>query len=602
MEHEKIVILIAASFAVCTFCQWLAWRVKLPAIIFLLAAGICGGPVLHIFDPEQIMGDLFFPFVSLSVAIILFEGSLTLKFKDILGLTKVVRNMLSFGLIITWLVTTVAARYGIGLSWEISFLFGAITVVTGPTVIAPLLRTVRPTPQISNVLRWEGIVIDPIGASLSVLVYEFIISGGGQQAWGHTFLTFAQILIIGLCTGAAGGYLFGLVLRNHWLPEFLQNVATLATVFVTFVLSNTLVPESGLVTVTVLGMWLANMRGVNLEQILEFKENLSVLLISLLFIMLASRLDFAPLVEIGWGVVIVFAAVQFLARPLNIMVSSLGSQLSMNERHLLSWIAPRGIVAAAISSLFAIQLEMNGFSDAGLLVPLTFSIIIGTVVLQSTTARPLANWLGVAEPEPRGFLMVGANRVARLIAEALTENGIRVLLADTGWENVSKAKTIGLEAYLGNPISEHADRHMNLAGIGRMLALSAQEHVNVAAVMHYRMELGRNNVYMIQSRLEDELADMMKLPPERRGHVLFGSDITYVYLASRVAAGAEIRTTKLSEKFTLKKYIETHGDNSVRLFGIDPKGKVHVIGENNNVRLDTGWSVISLIGGKEKGQ
>lgn len=268
MKHHEILIIIAGSLAVCTFCQWLAWRVRLPAMIFLLLAGISGGPVFLIFDPEKLMGHLFFPFVSLSVAIILFEGSLTLKFREILGLQSVVRNMLSFGLIITWLITTVSARFAIGVSWELAFLFGAITVVTGPTVIAPLLRTVRPTTAIANILRWEGIVIDPIGASLAVLVYEFIISSGGQQAWGNTFITFSQIITVGMCIGIGSGYFLGLALRNHWLPEFLQNVATLGLVFFSFVLADTLQAESGLVAVTVLGMWLANMPGVDLEEIL----------------------------------------------------------------------------------------------------------------------------------------------------------------------------------------------------------------------------------------------------------------------------------------------------------------------------------------------
>jgi NhaP-type Na+/H+ or K+/H+ antiporter len=566
----------------------------MPAIIFLLLAGICGGPVFHIFDPEELMGHLFFPFVSLSVAIILFEGSLTLKFREIPGLQAVVRNMLSLGLVITWLITTVAARFVIGISWELAFLFGAITVVTGPTVIAPLLRTVRPTVPVANILRWEGIVIDPIGASLSVLVYEFIVSSGGQQAWGHTFLTFGLIVIVGFCIGGGCGYCFGLVLRNHWLPEFLQNVATLAVVFFSFVLADTLQAESGLVAVTVLGMWLANMPGVDLEEILEFKENLSVLLISLLFLLLAARLDLASLRELGWSAVVVFLAVQFLARPLNVMVSTLGSQLSLPERYLLAWIAPRGIVAASIASLFAIRLEQIGFAGARFLVPLTFTIIIGTVLLQSVT-RPLAHWLGVALPEPRGFLVVGANPVARAIGKALVENGIRVLLADISFEEISKAKNEGLETYFGNPVSMHVDRHMNLAGIGRMLALSPNESENIAAAMHYRMEFGRNKVYVLQSRPGERLEEEMKFPFQRRGNVLFGSEVTYGFLADALAGGGKIKTTKITDKFTFEMFESQSGQQILPLFMIDAKERVLVKGENNKVHPEPGWAIISLL-------
>lgn len=594
MDHHIALITIAVSFAVCVFCQWLAWRVRLPAVLFLLLAGICGGPVLQLLDPEKLMGQLFFPFVSLSVAIILFEGSLTLQFREIRGLQTVVRNMLSYGLVLTWLITTVAARYGVGISWELAFLFGAITVVTGPTVIAPLLRTVRPTTPVANILRWEGIVIDPIGASLAVLVYEFIISGGGQQAWGHTLLTFSQIIVVGMCVGIAGGYCFGLVLRNHWLPEFLHNVATLGLVFFSFVLADSFQAESGLVAVTVLGMWLANMPGVDLEEILEFKESLSVLLISLLFLMLAARLDIESIRQVGWAAVFVFLVVQFMARPLNIMVSTLGSTLTFPERHLLAWIAPRGIVAATIASLFAIRLEDAGFADARVLIPLTFTVIIGTVLLQSVTSRPLALRLGVALPEPRGFLLIGANIVARAIAKALTDQGVRVLLADTSVGKIREAKRLGLETYLGNPISVHADRHMNLTGIGRMLALSPYPGENMAAAMHYRLELGKNNVYVLRSKEAGNLSDERKQPMLKSARLLFGGSVTHESLAAALADGAEIKIAELTEDYGYTKFQEEFAGKFVLLFLVDPRGRILVQGEGDGVVPEPGWTAVSL--------
>lgn len=595
LGQEQMLVIIAGCFGACIFCQWLAWRMKLPAIIFLLTAGILAGPVLGLLSPDLILGDLFSPFVSLSVAIILFEGAITLKWRELLGLQKVVRNMLSFGLLITWIISAVAARFGVGMSWEIAFLFGAITVVTGPTVIAPLLRTVRPVPAVGSILRWEGIVIDPIGASLAVLVFEFIVSGGGQQAWGHTALAFASILVAGFAIGGAAGFGFGLVLRNHWLPDFLQNVGTLSVVFIVFVAANHLQAEAGLVAVTVFGMWLANMRGIDLEEILSFKESLSVLLISLLFLMLAARLDVGALQDLGWGVVIVFLAVQLLARPLNIFFSTLGSQLSWSERYLLAWIAPRGIVAAAISSLFALKLTSLGYGDARFLTPLIFAVIIGTVFLQSTTSRALAKALGVAMPEPRGFLIVGANPVSRGIARALSENGVKALIADTSWERISKAKNEGLETYLGNPMSEHADRHMNLVGIGKMLAMSPFENENVAAVMHYRLELGRSNVYFIQSRRQETVAETLQLPISRRGRLLFGKEVTYKMIESALAAEAEIRSTRLTDKFTYEDFQRLHGDSALLLFIVKRKGRVVVMAEDVQEQPEPGDLLISLV-------
>lgn len=591
---DTVIATFAAIFLACLVCQWVAWRVKLPAILFLLFAGIVAGPFLGILHPDQLLGDLLFPFVSLSVAVILFEGSLTLKYREIAGLRKVVQSMVSLGMLVTWLVTAVATRVALNFSWEVCFLFGAVTVVTGPTVIVPMLRTVRPNASVSNVLRWEGIIIDPIGASLAVLVYGFIISGSGSDAFGHTIRTFLQIIAVGALLGASGGYLFGLALRNHWLPEYLHNFASLCLVFTMFAASNLLQHESGLVTVTVMGIWLANMRGVDVNEILNFKESLSVLLISLLFIVLAGRMDLNAFLELGWKAVFIFLAIQFLARPLNVMLSTLGSRLTWPERHLLAWIAPRGIVAAAIAALFGLQLEKAGYEEAHFLVPLTFMVIVGTVLLQSATASFIARWLGVAEPEPRGLLIVGANRVARAIAEALVKHGFRAIVAESNWDNVSKAKMAGLDTYYGNPISDHADRNLDLVGIGRMLALSHHESQNLLAVIHYRMELGADGVFILQSKAEENVSAKLRIAARRRGQTLFGKDVTYNTLSATLSRGGEIRSTRLSENFGFQEYLEKNRDRVIPLFALDPREGLHVFTVEKKVKPGPGWTIVSI--------
>ncbi|MFO7831881.1 MAG: sodium:proton antiporter [Desulfuromonadaceae bacterium] len=597
MEHgsvEVLVAMFAAIFVVSSLCQWVAWRLKLPAIIFLLMAGLIAGPILQLVSPDKILGDLLFPFVSLSVAVILFEGSLTLKYRDLGGMQKVVRNMVTIGTVTTWTITTLLTRYILGLSWELSLLFGAISVVTGPTVIGPMLRTVRPTQAVSNILRWEGIVIDPIGASLAVLVYEFIVAGGGQQAIGHTLMTFGIIVLVGFVIGIIGGYGFGLVLRYHLLPEYLHNVTALALVFGTFAVSNLIQAESGLVTVTVMGMWLTNMRNVDMEEILDFKESLSILLISLLFIILASRLDFADFTTLGWPALFILLGIQFLARPLGVMASTAGSNLTWPERHLLAWIAPRGIVAAAVSALFAMQLEQAGFADASKLVPLTFMVIIGTVLLQSGTARPIAMWLGVAEPEPRGCLIVGASPVARTIAMALKNAGFRVKLADSSWEYTSKARMEGLPTYFGNPISEHSDRHLDMVGLGQMLALSPHEELNMGAAMHYRVDLGVENIYRIQNRRPKGQKRNNGLN-QSRGTLLFGENVTYMTLKEMLDHGAEIHSTKLTKNYTYSDWKNQHGKFAVALFAVDPRNNLRLFSLDALFEPAAGWKIFSLI-------
>ncbi|KZC42717.1 UNVERIFIED_ORG: sodium:proton antiporter, partial [Rhodanobacter sp. FW104-R5] len=406
--------------------QWLAWRVKLPAILFLLLAGIVLGPVGGVLDPDKVLGRLLFPTVSLAVALILFEGSLTLRFHELPGIGKAVRGLVSYGAVASLLLLALAAHLVAGLAWPIALLFGALACVTGPTVIAPMLRTLRPNARIANTLRWEGIVIDPLGALFAVLVYEAIVS----RQEGHTIGIFVATIGCGAVIGALSAWLMAFFLRRQLIPEYLQNYAVLAAVLLAFSVSNTITHESGLLAVTIMGIALGNLRGVHIDDILDFKESLTTVLVSLLFILLAARLHW-PLPDgmLGAGIAL-FVIAQLVVRPLTVALSSLGSGLNWRERALIGWVAPRGIVAASVSALFALRLDALGVAGAEALVPLVFTLIVGTVILQSATARPLAVWLKVAEPEPRGVLIFGSDRVARAIGKALDEAGFRVVLAD----------------------------------------------------------------------------------------------------------------------------------------------------------------------------
>ncbi|MDF1577832.1 MAG: sodium:proton antiporter [Desulfobulbales bacterium] len=593
---------VAAVIFVGILCQWVAWKIKLPAILFLLMVGILGGPMLGVIDSTALFGDLLFPFISLSVAVILFEGSLTLEFHQIARLKGIIRSLITVGVLATWLITAGAARLALDFSWSLALLFGAITVVTGPTVIVPMLRTIKPVTSVANVLRWEGILIDPIGATLAVLVYEFMFAGSSGAAFENTGLSFAKIIGLGLFLGALTGYAYGQLLRRHWLPEFLHNVATLGAVFMLFAFSNHVQHESGLLAVTVMGIWLANMKGVDVDGILDFKESLSLLLITVLFIVLASRLDLEMLKVLGWPAVFVFLAIQFLARPLSVMLAGFRSTLTWPERHLLAWIAPRGIVAAAISSLFAIKLEAIGYQGAELLVPLTFLVIIGTVVLQSSTAGFIAKWLGVAEPDPKGVLIIGANHVAIAIAEQLQRQGFRVLLVDSSWDKILTARIRGFDTYFGEPVSEHADRHLDLVGIGKMLALSPRGTLNVLACTHYRMEFGYSSVFSLQTGSDGDVAPDRKMASRHGGLTLFGREITYSRLAELLGKGWFLKTTGLSDTFTFDDYLEYYSEGVVPMFAVNPKGRLKVFTAEEKILPGKDWAVTGLVPPAESGR
>ena len=595
MSEQQILLAFGGIGAAALLCQWLAWRLKLPAILFLLLTGILVGPVLHLLDPQEMFGPLLMPLVSLAVALILFEGSLTLHLSEWREIGSVVHRLVTIGALSTWAVIAVATHWLLDFDWMLAILFGSLTLVTGPTVIVPMLRVVRPKASIANILRWEGIAIDPIGALLAVVVYSFIIASAEGNGLKESLLTFGGVILCGNLFGIFGGWLLGTLIRRQWLPEYLHNLAALAAVLGIFIASNEVTHESGLLAVTLMGMWLANMKGVDVRHILHFKENLSVLLISGLFILLAARLDLNAMIGLGPLVLILLLVIQFIARPLNVLLSTAGSSLNWRERSLLAWIAPRGIVAAAVSAIFAIRLHEAGHQGALLLVPLTFAVIIGTVVLQSATARPLARLLKVAEPAPSGFLIIGANGPARTLGKALQQLGSRVLLTDSSWENIRAARMEGLPTYFGNPASQHADAHLDLVGLGHLLALSPSGEMNTLALMRFRHELGHQRMFGLASGQESRRTDKHRTSLEHRGNQLGSEALTYAKLASQLSQGAELYSTTLTDGFGWDDYRALHGERATLLFVRDDSGWVHVVTPESTIKPAAGWTLLALI-------
>mgnify|MGYP000017372926 FL=1 len=596
--HEQAIIALSLIGVVAILCQWFAWLVKLPAIVFLLISGVILGPVTSAINPEALFGDLFYPIVSLSVAIILFEGSLTLKFEEIRELQKVVRNMLTIGVLTTWAAITLGTHFIVGFSWDLSLLFGALMIVTGPTVIVPILRTVRPNTTISNILRWEGIVIDPLGAILAVLVFEVIVSMQlqGHASVTHTLLIFGQTIALGSAIGAVAAQGFGLILRHHLLPEYLHNVASLVLVCAVFALSNHLSEESGLLAVTIMGIWLANMKNVHVEDILNFKESLSILLISGLFILLAARLNLEQFQALGYSALFLFLFIQLFARPIKVIVSTINSDLSWQEKFMVSWIGPRGIVAAAVTALFSIRLQDIGINNAELLVPLAFSIIIGTVFLQGSTSKFIANKLGVAEPDDDGFLIVGANPVARTLAHALNDNGFHTLITDDSWTNIRQARMEGLKTYYGNAVSVHADRHLDLIGLGNVLTITPHNDRNALVGQRYRTEFDRDRIFCISTENDKEDDEQTSRKIINHTHkILFNRDHTFSKLASFISQGATTKQTNITESFTFEDYQQQYGKRAIPLFAFTAKGRLRFFLDDVDLLPEEGWTVIALV-------
>jgi NhaP-type Na+/H+ or K+/H+ antiporter len=589
---EHITGMLALIGVLSLLCQWIGWKLRLPAILPLLVCGLVLGPALGVLDPDAIFGDLLFPIISLGVAVILFEGALTLNFKEIKEHGRMVTHLVTIGAFITWACIAPAAHFLLGFEWSIAMLFGALVVVTGPTVIVPMLRTVQPKSNLASILRWEGIVIDPIGALLAVLVFEYIAVTADPTS--HVLYALGLTLSIGFGLGAITGYLTGLAIRNNLFPHYLRNTAVLTIVLGIFVASNILQEESGLLTVTVMGIWLANMRGVDIAEILEFKETLTVLLISALFILLAARLDSSAMLDLGFGGLGVLLVVMFIARPLSIWISGLGTNVSSKDKWFLSWVAPRGIVAAAISSLFAIKLEEVGLEGANSIVPLVFLIIIGTVVIQSLTAGRWAKFLGVKEGSNEGLLIFGASQFSRELASILISKNIKVLLTDNNWDSISKARMQNIPVYFGNPASEHASNYMDLSGIGRVLVMSPYRQLNPLVTFHFQDVLGiekvygLNNVDVASARHQLSESYLKRLS-------LFGENISYAKIATLMAKGAIIKVTTITENFTFERFKKRYGESALPLLYITKDGEVSIVAGAGTTKFPLGIELISLL-------
>ncbi|PWK43595.1 cation:proton antiporter [Pleionea mediterranea] len=594
MEH-MILVGLASIIVVGIFCQWLAWITKLPAILYLLIAGLLMGPVTGFIDPEILVGDSLFPMVSLAVGVILFEGALSLKFSELKDAGKVVWRLLILGTLITGGVGAWASHVFLDFPIKLAMLFGAIIVVSGPTVVIPILRTVRPVEPVANILRWEGITIDPIGALLAVLVYNFFIAGEETTGLLNVAESFTLLVGAGLLIGFVGGQLLSTVLKRRWLPDYLYNVATLAVVIGFFALAEFIQKESGLLAVTIMGLTMANKKGLDLESIIDFKESLSLLLIAILFIVLASRVDLGAYSNMGMSAWWVLLAVMLLPRAVAVWLSGIGTKLNWREKAIISWIAPRGIVAAAVSALFAIRLGELGWEQVELLVPLTFLIIMGTVIFQSLTAKPLAKFLKVAHPEPIGVLIVGANPVARAIGKALQELGFEVTLSSTSWRDTREARMKGLQTYFGNVISEHADRYLDLVGKGRLLALTARGNYNSLSCQRFKYEFGIDSVYELPDDPNKSDVDKHIVAKKHRGLILFDKDTTFNKLSELIKNDAEIKTTNISEEFSYNDYLNHHKGRVIPLFAISLRDHLHIFSPQLDYEVKPGSKVISLM-------
>lgn len=538
--------------------QWLAWQRGLPSILLLLGAGFLAGPVLGILDPSMLQGTWVYSFVSVSIGVILFEGGLNLRLSELEEAGPPIRNLLTIGAAITWAGATAAVYVVEGFGIELALLTGAILVVTGPTVVIPLLRQIRPDGPVGTVAKWEGIAIDPIGASLATLVLEVILllndpsaSAGSGSAALHVATGLGLTIGGSIVLGGGAAALLVAALNKRLIPDYLRNPVTLTLVVAAFAGAEAIQHEAGLLTTTLMGIFVANQSYVPVQRIVEFKEDLQVLLIGTLFVLLSARLELAAFESIGLRTLLLVAVLVVVVRPLAVVASSVGTDLSWKEWAFLGWLAPRGIVAAAVASLFALDVAPIFPETAPALVPVVFTVIVGTVAVYGLSAGWLASRLGLADPDPGGILFVGADEWVRDVASVLSELGITVRLVDSNPDHVRQAQQKGLAAQRGDVLSESILEELELGGIGRLLIAIPNDEVASLTALHFSEIFDSTDIFQLPARRRRSELETV-FPRHLRGHLLFGEDASCRSIKERWRRGEKIVVLEIDDDASLE--------------------------------------------------
>ncbi|MER0239992.1 sodium:proton antiporter [Fulvimarina sp. MAC8] len=551
--------------------QWVAWKLQLPAIVLLLAVGLVFGPFTGLINPAEDFGDLYTPLVSTAVAIILFEGGLTLNFREIKETSRAVQRIVFFSAPLVWALTAIAAHYVGGLSWPTSMVLGALLVVTGPTVIMPLLRNAKLKSRPASILRWEAIVNDPLGALFAVMAFEgYLVLHGSHEAEGLAFSLVIALLIAiggGIVAGRALGWLFT---RGH-SPEYLKAPILFAAVVAMNALTNMVLEEAGLLTVTVMGITMANAKISSLNELRRFKETITILLVSGLFIALTASLRMETLYSLQWEALWFILIVLVVIRPIAIGLSTIGVGLDWKERLLIGWIAPRGIVAVAVAGLFGATLSQMGVADGQDMIAYTFAVVAVTIFLHGFTLGPLSKILGLKAAMRPGILLVGASPFTIALAQRLKTDEVPTLIADANWSHITEARYAEIETWYGEILSEAAHHNLNLARFDHMIAATDNDAYNALITTDFAPEIGRSDVFQIGRNGNSERRSMNFTIG---GLPLFQPGKTYNELNDMVENGWVFQSTRLTEEFDYADFQEERPPETQVILWIKPSGAI----------------------------
>ncbi|HLR62497.1 MAG TPA: sodium:proton antiporter [Lentibacillus sp.] len=574
--------------------QWVAWRYRMPAIVIMSITGLLAGPIFGLMDPEQDFGELYNPIISVAVAIILFEGSLNLSFKDIRGLGRPVFRISTIGAFLSWILGSLTAHYIAGLNWAAAFVIGGLFIVTGPTVIMPLLRQSKLKPRPAKILKWEGIIVDPIGALLAVFAFEIItfLTAGSQD--GTKLLIFFAASLFAVILGWACGRGVGWLFETGNIPEFLKSPFVFTVVIGCFTFADEIVHETGLLAVTSMGMTLANMGISSIEDMRHFKENVSILLISAIFIMLTASLELETLLKVFDPNIMGYVLLMmFIVRPLSIFLSTIRTDLALNEKLLLGWIAPRGIVALTVSGYFASILSEAGYADATLITTITFALVFTTVVAHGFSIGWLAKKLHLSMEGRPGTLIVGSNNFTVNLARSLQKAKAPVIIVDSSWERLRRAREAAIPFYHGEMLSEQTEYRLDTIPYEYMIAASEYNSYNALVCTTFMPEYGRTNVFKVSPYSRD-IHGMGDIVNKVGGRILFRQDLSLEDLNQKTRENYIFRQTNITNQYSYKQYLNEKDEDAVLLYVMKPSGRMKFYSEEWRVTPEPGDTVVSL--------
>jgi NhaP-type Na+/H+ or K+/H+ antiporter len=591
MEQQALVIALVGALGI--GAQWIAWRTGWPAIALMLVAGLIAGPVTGVISPEHTFGELLEPIVSLAVALILFEGGLSLNLRELRRTDGAVVRLLAVGVPVGWVLGSLACYYVAGLVWPVAILFAGILVVTGPTVVLPLLRQSNVAARPRAILKWEAIVNDPIGALCAVVTYEYLrrTGEGGSLASVVASLAAASVVagLIGWLAARAIGWSFP---RGH-VPEYLKAPVLLVAVIGAFVGSNLIQQETGLLAVTVMGVAIANMRLDSLRDIHPFKENITVILISGVFVILSASLDLEVLRQFEWRFLAFLVVLLLGVRPATVLLSLAFTRVPWNERLLIAWIAPRGIVAVAISGLFALRLDHLGYGDGTILVSLSFAVVVATIVAHGFSIAPVARLLGVTGATERGLLIVGGTSWSLALAAQLRQIEVPVTIADTSWQRLAPARQAGIETYHGEILAEATEDRLDLSRFQVLAATTDNEAYNALVCNEFAPEMGRDNVYQLGAGGDAE--NVRALPASLRGRALFARGHGVEEIVERERSGWLFRKTRVTEQFGFDAIKADLPDESDTLLLVRKTGALRFFSHASRPTPQPGDTILSYV-------